>query len=394
MIKRFSIPAIALMVVFYGFGIGKLLDLGTFRSNLDTWSIVPSWGRTPIAILIPFAEVCLATSLACWSRSRRVYLLACFFVSILTIVYVVQFLVMGPPKCGCFGVFAKYSEESGRVWPTILRNFLIIAAAAWGFLASHRQTATESAFYETRRRQQYPPNPEKAFTVIELLVCICIFSIVLAIAIPSLKSSLSQSRHAARISKLSSHGKAIVLYQGDYRDFFPHFMQHDRHTKIRVGSISVTGVFFDSKWMWYALLINRYYSNELSLSPFVGPGKNRVAVPLDFWFSSTLVSGPEFWNQLTRVGPSQWTGVQGSDVRFPSSKVVFANHGEFADVESRRPVMFTMTTADGGVSSIGEVEEIAPYPLGEGHWFGSTLDTGYLGIHTVGGARGRDFVRK
>lgn len=386
-----SIPSIVLCAVFAVTGLAKLLDLELFRSTLETWTIVPAWARPVILVGIPFFEIVLATCLGCWGRSRPVLLLAFLFIASMAAAYVIQYSVMGAPSCGCLGTLAKYTQASEGAKFVIGRNLFLLAVTVWGIKTARPQRrGLDVVGFPFAAK----PRNTSAFTLIELLICICIVGVVISLTLPSLRFSVGAARHASRMAKLSTHAKALALYQADFRDSCPFFTLINGYTRLKVGRIQINGVFFDSKWMWYAVLGERYYSDSFSTEPFVGPGKRPATIPLDFWYSATLTSRPAFWNQLTRIGPSQWSAVQAHEVRFPSLKGVFTNHGEFADDESRQPVKFAMSMADGSVFSVGDGSEIAPYPFGEGLWSGATLDYGYLGIHTVDGVEGRDVIRR
>lgn len=62
------------------------------------------------------------------------------------------------------------------------------------------------------------PRPQKAFSLIELLVAIAIIALLISILLPALASARRAGRRAVCLSNMSQLGKAYVGYSADYRD--------------------------------------------------------------------------------------------------------------------------------------------------------------------------------
>ncbi len=83
---------------------------------------------------------------------------------------------------------------------------------------AHRRTATGS---ESRRSGSFPvshfpvPDPERGFTLLELLVVMTIIGILAAIAVPALKDSPQRAREAALREDLFALRSVIDQYHGD-----------------------------------------------------------------------------------------------------------------------------------------------------------------------------------
>jgi len=67
-----------------------------------------------------------------------------------------------------------------------------------------------------------PPNPRRAFTVVELLVVIGIIALLVAILLPALSKAREQSLRTACLSNLRQLGQISHLYAIDNRGWFPH----------------------------------------------------------------------------------------------------------------------------------------------------------------------------
>jgi len=61
----------------------------------------------------------------------------------------------------------------------------------------------------------------RAFTLIELLVVVAIIAILAAMLLPALAAAREKARRANCMNNLNQIGKALVMYQSDYNDYFP-----------------------------------------------------------------------------------------------------------------------------------------------------------------------------
>lgn len=229
----------------------------------------------------------------------------------------------------------------------------------------------------------------RGWTLLELLVCVCVVAILLGLSFRGLRSSLLRSQSAIRLSQLSTHGRMLGLYSGDFKDCFPFLFQPGSQSNVvPIAGRDVPARFFDSYWCWNALVGRLYYPGGVSDPSFQPPKTKPTLTSLYYWYSATLVASPEFWNHDSRIGPQQWTAQRLSGVQFPSAKVQIVNWGEV--LESGRTAETGISLVDGSAKSARNLRLEAPVFDGEGNWDGSALKAGYSGIHTIGGVRGRD----
>jgi len=227
------------------------------------------------------------------------------------------------------------------------------------------------------------------FTLLELLVAICLLAILISLSVPGLRRTYRSASEAKRGSQLRTHAQVLALYCGDQKDSFPYpFDPEAPSNQVRVAGALVSVKFFDMYWCWNSVLGPVYYPGGERDPAFTPPGSSRSTISQYYWYSANLISRPEFWLAELRTGPGQWQSVRLGDVAYPSSKGCVTNAGECL-LSGRSGTDTTMAMVDGSVSE-RNASYGAAYPTGEGEWAGSSLQLGFVGIHTLNGVRGRD----
>jgi prepilin-type N-terminal cleavage/methylation domain-containing protein len=120
-----------------------------------------------------------------------------------------------------------------------------------------------------------PPPIERAFTLIEMLVVIAIFSVLFALLVPAFTSAFERAKVTKDLSNLRQIGTATQLYMNDNNGAFP-------------GSATAT-------WMSQLELNRKYLSSWRVLeSPFDGRGTSEVGdvnTPVSYGINANVLPG-------------------------------------------------------------------------------------------------------
>lgn len=234
----------------------------------------------------------------------------------------------------------------------------------------------------------------RAFTLIELIVVIGVLGLILSIFLPSLGEVQHRARRAVAASNLRTHGVQFAAYANDYREQFPIYTNpKEPYSTIRYkDQFFLPEVpYFSGAKLW-AVAVADYYGESVFHSSFLSPvrrGSNDLMCAA--WYSHSFLAGPDFWYYEQRVGPQQWRSVRVSEVRYPSQKAVLIEWAwdRRRGLESRT-LPGLVGVADGSVKSIPVADLLPGYSAGDGHFPGGFYDFSVPGLHTIGGAWGRD----
>lgn len=240
------------------------------------------------------------------------------------------------------------------------------------------------------------------FTLIETLVCVLVMAVLMSLALPALGKVRARALQAATLSNLRQSSQIITTYASDFRGSFPAFLDPRKSS----WTLDVDGEkmsleierYFMSSMIWHVALADMYYGgragNESVYSAEQvsrdGPGG------MPFMLSCTLFAKAEFWDPATRTGPRQYGATYHHDVQFPAAKAVLVCvdpmlGGDPEALLGPAVANIPVATADGGVRAVAQEGFDEGCETGEGvfeqsvHYFDV-----FVGLHTVGGVRGRD----
>lgn len=241
----------------------------------------------------------------------------------------------------------------------------------------------------------------RGFTIIETVIVTALAGLLVALLLPSLGSVKHQAVNMGEISKLRQHAMVFRSYATDYRGWYPYFAdpKATQHVVRCGGYVAIFDHYFDQKRWWNFALGDGYYDGACLGERFWDPREGGTTYWSAYRYSASFLARPEFWNEKTRTGPSQWRAVRDADVLLPSRKAVVVHSGAWVRTNySLDSYPFPPLTkiffglVDGG-AGLYERSELGPwYPRGEGDWPGSSPsgNWGKPGIHTMDGARGFD----
>lgn len=396
--SRFNI-AVALeaaaMLIIAVAGAAKLLDLEQFSRDTNAWTAFPVILRRIAVVIVPTAEVGIPTL---WLLNFRA--MACragiaLLVSISSAL-IIQSLRGGVPECHCLGALTKYVTVMRSLWWHFWFNIALIASLV-GAIALRRGDLARVAPRRTLTRHRVPPG----FTLVECLVIVAIVTIIASLSVPIILSSRRAATDLIVVSRLQQHTAIISQYSADYTETWPRApldasLPGLGQTSIDMGVFgSLDCGYFEFHAVWPALLAPGYYDGNF-WHPSFGLRGWPPGPATPFHYSPVFLADPKYWNQETRVGPSQWRATHVSEVDFPSSKSllidwVFLTPSENAIGGSPRGARtVALALVDGSARRSPENLLRPGYPRGDGPWPGGFFSFARPAMHTIDGVRGRD----
>lgn len=388
--------------------IGKFVDLQGFSVSLSHWELIPTSIRTPLAFVVPIAELAIAVSWFAMGFRNRSAWCAVLLLVVFTGGLVAHIRFANPPNCDCFGLWQKFFDMHSSAEQSVVRNGFLVLALVVGIalrtsiptLTSRprQRTSPEDTSVKTplRRTASSPPG----FSLIEMIVVVGILGVLISLSMPMLKMFRENARDAADVANLRTHTLTVSMYAADWKDSHPAplkpNLEEQTITHPIVGEADLW--YFWTKSLWHWPLIDTYCPLTRG-SPFNGPRKEETYFT-QYWFSSSLMARPSFWNLRTRTGPEQWGATKTSEIRTPSQKAVFLDFHVF---EIEQPLGRTAITgngvrmgfADGSAAQVRLADCTKPVITGEGFYHpGSQIGPGIIGLHTKDGVNGRDVTRR
>lgn len=145
--------------------------------------------------------------------------------------------------------------------------------------------------------------PRRAFTIIELLVCIGLILILISLALPSMARSIESSRNLRDCAQIRQNHAIVTLYATDHKEVFPIVHQN---------------AFLAGIYWWKSVERAGYVSSPREVDPRIFDRFGVVTIAL----SVCLVYKPERMlpGFTVPIGQALSDPVRLSQVSFPSSK--------------------------------------------------------------------------
>ncbi|MBX3389790.1 MAG: type II secretion system protein [Phycisphaeraceae bacterium] len=376
-------------------GILKLADLPGFSQALSTWTVLPGPVKSIVLVCLPILEVAAGIGFLFFGRSKAVFIGMFVFLVMASAAYVTQLLTGEAPKCGCLGLLSEYVYQRETAKAVLFRDGVLLLCSALALVLWPRRKLDPASAGRATVAPTLPPveSPANGFTLIEMLVSIAIVAILLALVVPSLMPMRAAARDTKRLAQLRSHGTVFASYANDFRELFPAITEpKSTATVYRFQGRAFYVPYFGACWAWNLALAPSYYGDNPWDASFTPPGQKPQVFSQYYWYASSFLTDPKFWDPYERLGPSQWRSTRLNEVTFPQKKALITNEGEIGFLEGRGINKSERSAAfvDGHAAKTAPENMVTPYPNGLGDWFDCTSEKEVFGLYTLYGVKGQD----
>jgi len=243
----------------------------------------------------------------------------------------------------------------------------------------------------------------RAFTLLELLLCIVIIGALVTLIAGSLADARRKALGLRTLAHLRTTSTILHLYATDWRDAWPAFAQPGGSSTTIETSRGplVVPFYFMSGLLWAAAIADYSFDgNDRSPSLFDAEqvaAQGGVGGPT-FLLSCALFADHQFWTSGARLGHSQWRGTRRFEVWRTDKKALLVSPFVFHSEAPIRNVagpygrfVAPMAFVDGSALRVYSGNLRQGIMWGEGTFPGTfhTFDA-YAGLHTIDGTRGTD----
>lgn len=404
---------LAVVVAFLAWAaISKIIEPQEFKRSVLTWKLLPARFSEAVTVIVPAAELTVAGLWIGFGKRRAAWILALALIVVYSLAFTAHLMMDAAPTCQCAGLIDRFFSQRSTAEYVLARNgvlLVLLILGAWcvgdlGRLSFARLSLARLSLVKARAPDH---TRSSGFTLIEMLVCISIVALLIAIVIPGLGMAREAARRTISLSNLRQHGSVFAMYNSDWADQFPYFLQPVGETTIlcKTRPREETVPFYH--WAhneWNFALADRYYNGQWDSKAFFGPGYpagypdvTGPGGPTTYWYGCAFVCRPEFWNAHTRTGIDQRRPTRLAEVSFPSLKLLILSSYpldlQLAPHSQARPGLSSECQFVDG-SATRKLSEFVPgYHFGDGPYPGSVevhQVEMYWGLHTIDGVRGRD----
>lgn len=314
------------------------------------------------------------------------------------------------PQCRCYGVLVAVQNTRIESSWLIGRNAVLMTLLGFGVFGATRGASSDPArppaAFPGRGRSVNSPT---GFTLIELVCVLGVLAALMLILAPSLASARQAANALRALSDLRSHVAVLTSYTADYDDQHPFIATPGATLSVaRGGGVSIAaGYFWISSLAWNIALADQYYEGHPRQESFYPPGwisafHELVGAPVHplfagYHYSCNFAAAPAYWNRQTRMsGASQLRSTRGSEVRYPSKKIMLSSFfpwltSALRSIDNAEQAPTCVGLTDGSARICRGRDTLPQYFNGDGH----SIDVGHTGpfqpgLHTVDGLYGRD----
>lgn len=205
-----------------------------------------------LAVLVAAAEAVLATTLL-WREVRRQTLWACVILLVVYSAVLARIAAMpNAPSCGCLTAPIGSSSSREAIFG-IVRNVAMLWMCGLVLRAPPRSRRIGKA-------HSAPAASRTGFTIVELLVCIAVIAVILAIALPSLAGARTAAKREKQHALFRQMAGAISLYAHDFDSMFPCIVPRGTpRPEIVINGAKVRDAYFQANHrLWLNLILGSY----------------------------------------------------------------------------------------------------------------------------------------
>jgi len=206
-------------VVLLGSAILKTKNLEMFERHLAASSVLPNVSAKPLSVAVPLLEI-IAFSLICRPETMKFGLyLAFFMLSTFSVYLATQLVWPSPVPCNCLGDLRFAKSVSADAAIGLCRNIVLLGLLVPAM--SKRPVGHVYASSHSNSEVVSNRSGRAGFSITELLVVVCVVSLLLAILLPVLAGARSAARTSTCASNQKQIGISTHMWAATHRGYVP-----------------------------------------------------------------------------------------------------------------------------------------------------------------------------
>lgn len=194
-----------------------------------------------------------------------------------------------------------------------------------------------------------------AFSLVELLVVLAVVAVLVAIAIPALRSARDRARLAVGLSNQRQALAAIFAYGQDFREGLPFLGTPGRPDEpVKLGEIALSSSYFTANSrFWPSLLAGTYVTQNAIFSPVrMGLDNDPRIVSGLLALAHGSAAAPEYWRADEPVREAHFRGARFAEIDSPEAKGLLLDlgRGVFSSSGTKAP-WIAVGWADGAAAT-------------------------------------------